>query len=296
MALLALAAPLAACGGSGEGVLSVGGSAPPGGGGGTPPPTGSEPYQTFDQLTGDQTFAANGASIDVKSPPQYQGGSSSSNASIVYSAADNSYKATFYGIDFGSYKLGFDPVAGTTFTLDNLATGVGGPLLYTRVATFSRDSDGNNRVARAVIGVPTRPGDTPVGTATYQQVGIMGNAARTEDSGVAFYTLGNSKLDMSVDFTANTFNVALTLLGTPINGGADQQLGFYTPRPGSMFMSGAGFSGKWTREGSTSTYVGSFNAQFFGPKAAEYGLNFNINDEDSAPKLSAAGVAVGKKR
>jgi hypothetical protein len=292
---------LAACGGgTGTNSVSAGwspvsGGTSTGGFGGTTTgtTTNGDQYKTYDQLVGDQTFVGSFASTQSQGLPRYQGATGGGSNSITYTAATNSYTVQYFGYAPETFRLGYDAAARKTFAVEQF--GAPGTLLYTRYLQLSRDSDNNDEIVRATFGVPTRSTDKPLGTATYKQVGFVGNAVRKEgDIGVQ-YGLANSRLDLSVDFAAETLDMRLALIGTPVAGGADKALGTYVNTGRDFALAGASLFGNLKREGQTEL-VGGYQGHFFGPQAAEYGLTFRITDGVNQPTLVAGGAVGGRKQ
>jgi hypothetical protein len=104
-------------------------------------------------------------------------------------------------------------------------------------------------------------------------------------------------LDLSVDFAAETLQMRLALIGTPVAGGADTALGTYVSSGTDygLLQGNANLNGILKREGQTEV-VGGYQGSFFGPQAAEYGLTFRITDGVNQPTLVAGGAVGGRKQ
>jgi hypothetical protein len=293
---------LAACGGGSGTLMSAGssfvsGAGPTGSSGSAGPGTtpATDAYKTYDELAGDQSFVGSFASTQSKGLPRYQGALGGGSNSITYTAATNSYTVQYFGYAPEAFRIGYDPVAGKTLTIEQF--GAPGTLRYTRFLQLSRDKDFNDDIVRATFGVPTRTNDTPLGKATYKQVGFVGNAVRKEGDVGVQYGLANSLLDLSVDFAAETLQMRLALIGTPVGGGADTALGTYVSSGTDygLLQGNANLNGILKREGQTEV-VGGYQGSFFGPQAAEYGLTFRITDGVNQPTLVAGGAVGGRKQ
>ena len=137
----------------------------------------------------------------------------------------------------------------------------------------------------------TRAEDTPSGSISYRQVGFHGAAFRQENGREAQYDLKNSTLDLKYDFTNFSLDMLMTLIGTPMAGGADQTLGSFTEKDGTV-VGGKNFINGLLVKPGIDTVMGAFSLRFYGPGAREYGLAFGMN---ATNELKAAGAAAGRR-
>lgn len=262
-------------GSSGGGVGSGSGS----GGGGT--------YPTIASLTGDQVFNASTGEIVLKNTAQrdridYRG----FGETVEYYAATNTYNLDGIGVEHANFTP--DPAAAfRRITVSD----AGGELAYSRLSRWDH-GDTAGRVGFVTHGLTTRDEDTPSGSISYRQVGFQGAAFRQESGQEVQYDLANSKIDLRYDFSNFSLDMLMTLIGTPLKGGADQTLGLFTEKDNTVVGGKNDIDGFVVKSG-TDTVMGAFSLRFYGPGATEYGLAFGMN---ASSELKAAGAAAGRKQ
>ncbi len=264
-------------GSTGGGVTGGGGTG--GGGGGT--------YPTMASLTGDQAFTASSGEIVLKDTARldrvdYAG----FGEAVEYTAATNTYTLDGIGREWADFTT--DP---TAIRRRITVTDAGGELAYSRMSRWDH-GDTTGRVGFITYGLMTRDEDTPSGSISYRQVGFHGAAFRQENGQEAQYDLKNSTLDLKYDFTTFSLDMLMTLIGTPMAGGADQTLGLFTEKDNTVAGGRNNIDGFVVKQG-TDTVMGAFSLRFYGPGADEYGLAFGMS---ATNELKAAGAAAGRRR
>jgi hypothetical protein len=291
--LLAIgAAALGGCGGGGTGGGVA--SAP------TPPPT---TYTKLADMTGNRTFETGGVTYSAG----FLNGSSQafgSGVTVAYNAAADSYTVTapegttqtFGPADV--QQINPQQPNFLTYTKDNGSTrealtiiapfsGGNVPLSYTVIGTWNMvavsSSTSTTRVA--VGGVPTLASDMPkTGSASYS----MGVGGAAGSNGTHYSLSGNSSATFTANFGNASVATALTLAGTPSQGGG-AVVNFGTFNGSGTIAAGApGYSGTLT--GSTAN--GVFSGAFFGPQALETAYGYNLN----GATFNAGGAASGIKQ
>jgi hypothetical protein len=271
-------------GGGGTGTGSTGGGGTGTGGGGT---GGGGTYPTVASLTGDQVFYASTGEIVLKDTAQrdrvdYR----ALGENVKYTAATNTYTLDGVGKEFADFTTDSTAVRRRVTIND-----AGGELAYSRMSRWDH-GDSSGRVGFVTYGLTTRDEDTPSGSISYRQVGFQGAAFRQENGQEAQYDLKNSTLDLKYDFTTFSLDMLMTLIGTPMAGGADQTLGFFTEKDNTVVGGKNNIDGFVVKRG-TDTVMGAFSLRFYGPGAAEYGMAFGMN---ASNELKAAGAAAGRQR
>jgi hypothetical protein len=266
-------------GGGGTGGGGTGGGDTGGGGGGT--------YPTLASLTGDQRFHAATGEIVLKDTAlrdrvDYR----SLGENVQYTAATNTYTLRGVGKEFGGFTT--DPAATRSRVTLNDA---GGELAYSRMSRWDH-GDSAGRVGFVTYGLPTSGEDTPSGSISYRQVGFHGAAFRQENGQEAQYDLKNSTIDLKYDFTTFALDMLMTLIGTPMAGGADQTLGLFTQKEKTVVGGKNFIDGLLVKPGGD-TVMGAFSLRFYGPGAGEYGLAFGLGANS---EVQAAGAAAGRRR
>jgi hypothetical protein len=283
IACILMPALLAGCGAAGTSdtlVVGVGTNAVGGSG------ASAAQYSSFAGLTGDQLFDA----LVVKTSDQFFDGSEVKGR-ILFDAAKATYTVDAFGFPIESFpKVGTAPASPRDFYV---GTGPAGDskLTYTQFAYWYNNSPGVSGDYRAVIGVPTKRGDYPaIGTATYRQTGIQGTAYQSGGPNGGIYSIGNSKVDLSLDFATQIALTKIELIGTPRAGGVDVNFGTYTGKRDSI-----GIFPLYRTGALPGNYSGFWDVTFFGPQAQEYGLIFSIDERVNGVQMDAGGAVVGTR-
>lgn len=284
-----------------------------------PPPPAGPTYATFDQLTGDQSYAGNCAgylapSSGIPRSPSVSGFARS--GPIVYTAATQTYTVSVYD-GRRTYAPG-DRVAGTPtgtiafskgsgqnaerFEITQPVAG-GVPLVYARQgyslvtspSFFAGQQD--RRIGYCLLGNPTLTTDIPTAsTVTFPRLTVRGDAYDRSTGSVVAYTLGKSTATMTVDLTTGRLQTIVHLIGTNAAGG-DIDLGTYDAAA-SLDDSTAGFIGGLSPP---MPGVPSFTISggFYGPQGKEFGYAFSrIVGEpniDRNTDVTIAGVVFGAR-
>ncbi len=264
----------------------------------TPSPTPTASYTRFDDLVGDQRYAAactgfTPGGVDVVIPTgitfyNLQGPISYAAAAQTYTVyAPNNVMQTFEpgtlvaGTPVGTKTYSKPSVvsSGTeTFSLIRPAPG-GIGLDYGRIATMNiSGSPSSGTQARTsafcVLGVPTRPSDVPpVASVSFTRFRVNGNAFDNSSGALVTYTLSKSTATLSVDLTTGIFTTTLHAIGTTA-GGADTDFGTFSGS-GSLGISDASLSGAFFSS-PAGPLGGPLNGGFFGPQGSEFGYTFTL--------------------
>lgn len=299
-----LALALVACGGE-----DGGGSPPPtggGGGGGTPTPSPSPSptptYQTFAQLTGNQTFATTcggtvteplfgsrarggaplGSVVSIvsdRSGPTYQISDRISEASSLFSS-------TFTQADRDTTRPGEVYARtlpnGFTERLSVLTISQNGvPLDYVRAAQILARTDPGGTVNYVcAFGVPTLVTDRPATTVTYGWVAFFGlaNVNATPGSGTGVnYLVTNSVVTMTANPANGQITFRLDLKGRETSAAGTSEvvtdLGVFT---GTTALDGTTPSFTDIIVNSANTVSGTFGGGFFGPQGGSAAVSVGI--------------------
>jgi len=274
-------------GGGGTGFGGTGGGGTGGGGTGGGGTSGGGTYPTVASLTGDQALHASTGEIVLKDTAQrdrvdYR----QLGENVQYTAATNTYTLRGVATEFAGFTT--DPTAIRSRVTVNDA---GGELAYSRMSRWDH-GDSAGRVGFVTYGLTTRNEDTPSGSISYRQVGFHGAAFRQENGQEAQYDLKNSTLDLKYDFSNFSLDMLMTLIGTPMAGGADQTLGLFAEKDNTV-VGGKNFIHGLLVKPGADTVMGAFSLRFYGPGAGEYGLAFGLGANS---EVKAAGAAAGRRR
>lgn len=268
---------LSACGGANDTLIaSVGGGGPAGAGG-------AFIYQPFSAPTVDTQYDS---ALVIKTTDRFFSGDQVF-GNIQYNAARATYTVGAFGFPLEDFPRE-NPAAPSPrdFYVGRGPAGSTG-LTYTQFAYWFNNTPGVSGDYRAVLGVKTQRGDIPAtGTATYRQVAIQGTAYQSGGTNDGIYSIGNSKVSLSLDFATVIASTRIELIGTPRAGGADVAFGIYT---------GADNTFPLFREGVPGDFAGFWDVAFYGPRAQEYGLNFSINQRFNGVQINAAGIVAGTR-
>lgn len=306
LSIVACSCALAGCGGGGDGAAATAPVSPPVSSTApaptpapspapapAPPPTPTPTYASFDQLSGDQTYAGNCASYFASSENMPTGSDSSFfnragpvryiAATQTYTVAVNSATRSYSPVDrVSGTSPGVTAFAKTTgrdadrFEIAQpSASGVEldyarqGYSLNTTPSFFAGQTD--RRVAYCIIGNPPLTTDIPTASiVTFPRLTVRGEAYVRNTGSVVGYTLGKSTATMTVDLTTGRLQTVVRLIGTP-TAGSDVELGTYDVGA-SLNVDTAGFSGGTSPIPGTASFA--IDGGFFGPQGKEFGYVF----------------------
>jgi hypothetical protein len=293
---------LAGCGGDGGSSPPI--SVIPGGPSPTPTPsssptatpTPSASYQTYAQLTGNQSFQTACAALNFSNgnPPAPQPATNFGDGlTLAYTAATDSYTISGDGLSLSYAPAQLDPAApagvrgylrtenGFTqrFSIGTPAPG-GVALDYVRAFSLRALRNGQTLQYQCVFGVPTRLTDPPdATTVTFTRVGINGAAyVAPVGGGLQTYALTASTATLSVNVATGEATTVLRLVGTlqTASGPASTttELGTFTG-VGDFDDTRPSFYGPLTSTDRDSQFS-FFGGWFFGPQGREAAFSTQI--------------------
>ncbi len=320
-----LALALVACGGG-----DSGSSGPPTGGGGTPTPTPSPSpspsptptYQTFNQLTGTQTFQTacagiqQGGGIQPIFPSDFGDGQLTANGLTFQRQNEDTWNilASGFNTSFGPAELSASPPANTVLYTRASAVAGAPPDRFaivarpfgTQAAEYVRGSRlfyavqaGQLLDFYCVFGVPTLLTDSlPTTTITYSAFNAGGTVFANGPAGIAQFDLSDTTATLSANPANGEVTTRLTIRGRQ-----------FTPSGLSTTVTDFGaFDATATVDGTQTTYRGvlenpsvnvlsmNFTGWFFGPQGREAGFAFNVFiDQPDGTRLTGAGVVTARR-
>ena len=319
----AMLVTLAACGGGNATTTSstpvISTPAPSSGSSPTPTPS-TVSYQTFANLTGNQSFRTACASyLLVGAPPVVNPATAFGNGlALSYTAAADAYAISGDGLSLSFGPTDVDaavlaPAKGYTkvdagFT-QRFIIGRPAPaaatLDYVRTIFLATQRGAGPTNYQCVFGVPTLTTDVPsVASVTFTKVGLSGASSSyrfdttASPATLTTYSLENSTATLTVDLTTGAVRSVIHLLGTVRSAGGagatNVELGTYTGA-GTIDTTTGSYSGQFTDASGNSLFA-YFGGWFFGPQGREAGFAFNIVKQDSnGSQISAVGTVTAQQ-
>lgn len=211
----------------------------------------------------------------------------SGDSSHTFGSADTTSDGTSTFATYVNFD-GTDPGSGDDFRLTLYRPSVNGvPLTYTRFASYLHIGSNHVLVDSSLFAFGVLTEQMPKrGAATYSTT----YNANIQDGTGARYIADNTtgSATFSADFGSGDVTISIDLdnarkADAP---GSLKSFGVMTGT-GSIVYGGPGFDGSFTDLGSS----GEFDGAFFGPKAAEIGMAFDVERSD----FVADGIVAGKK-
>lgn len=261
-----------------------------------PSPSGYTPYA---QLTGANALPTAQTSFHTNVNPPVTTGSRIFGAgdTIQYDAAARSY--TVRGTTFSAGELDGNAAAGTIRYAksngDSLTVTQPGNASYIRSVRLQVQGSGTGAVPSSITyltGIPTQRADIPTsGTATFTRTGVVGEAYVSANGSTTTYSLARSTLTLTIDYSNQRASGRLTIIGTPVNGGADVTLSTVDATTDlASVVSLTVVTGDYTFD-----TPGTLMGALFGPRGSEVGLQIYLQGQSpSGARISLiANAAAG---